>query len=79
MFKEDGTKAPGVIDNLNEFVSRALKFPDGILTTRTKGLDSKIDQIDRRINQKKRNTIDVGKCIFCSKGEDTRRVCGISK
>lgn len=53
-FKEDGTKTPGVIDNLNKFVSLAIKFPDGILSSRTKGLDSKIDQIDRRITQKKR-------------------------
>ena len=53
-FREDGTKSLGVIDNLNKFVSLAVKFPDGILSARTKGLDNKIDQIDRRITQKKR-------------------------
>ena len=60
-FKEDGTKSNGIIDNLNEFVSRALKFPDGILPTRSKGLESKIDQIDRRIEQKNRMIEDKEK------------------
>lgn len=53
-FKEDGTKSSGFIDNLNEFVGMALRFPNGVLTTRKKGLESKMDQIDRRISQKQR-------------------------
>jgi flagellar hook-associated protein 2 len=53
-YRSDKSKSPGVIDNLSEFVNAALKFPSGILTARSKGLDSKIKQIDRRITQKKR-------------------------
>jgi len=53
-FREDGTKSTGFIDNLNEFVGIALQFPNGLLTTRKKGFESKIDQIDRRISQKQR-------------------------
>ncbi|MCP4913845.1 MAG: flagellar filament capping protein FliD [Oligoflexia bacterium] len=53
-FREDGTKSKGFIDNFGEFAKQALKFPDGILTTRKSGLQSKIDQIDRRIEQRQR-------------------------
>ncbi len=53
-FRQDGTKSNGFIDNLNDFVGMALQFPNGILTTRKKGLESNISQIDRRISQKQR-------------------------
>jgi len=62
-FKEDGTKSSGIIDNLNKFVNLALKFPDGLLPTRTKGLNTKIDQIDRRIEQKNRMIEDKEKSL----------------
>lgn len=52
--KPDGTKSKGFIDNLSDMANAALRFPNGILTSRTKGLDSKIDQIDRRISQRER-------------------------
>lgn len=53
-FKEDGSKSLGFIDHFGTFVSQALQFPNGILTTRQKGIQSKIDQVDRRIEQKQR-------------------------
>jgi flagellar hook-associated protein 2 len=51
----DGKKIVGFMDNLNTTVSQALRVPDGLLTSRKKGIQSKIDQIDRRITQKERH------------------------
>ena len=50
---EDG-KVNGFIDNLDRLVSDALKMPSGILTSRKQGLNSQIDQIDRRIETKQK-------------------------
>lgn len=52
--REDGTKSEGFIDNLDAMLTTVLRFPDGVLSSRNKGLQSNIDQIDRRIKQKQR-------------------------
>ncbi len=53
---EEGAAAknPGFMDNVNEVIGTALRFPDGLISSRKKSLQSNIDQIDRRINQKQR-------------------------
>lgn len=51
--KENG-KVNGLMDNLENVVSGALKRPSGTLTSRKNGLDSQIKQIDRRIENKQR-------------------------
>lgn len=50
---EDG-KINGFIDNLDTLVNHALRKPNGILSTRKDGLESKIRQIDKRIETKER-------------------------
>lgn len=50
----DGTFSKGFIGNFSDVVDSALKYPDGILTNRKKGIQSNIDQIDRRIEQRQR-------------------------
>jgi flagellar hook-associated protein 2 len=50
----EGGKSRGFIDNLNEAVDKALRYPDGIISSRKKSLQNKIDQIDRRIVQRER-------------------------
>lgn len=52
--KDDGTKSQGFVDKMNDTVSSMLRFPDGLLQSRKRSLDSNIDQIDRRIAQKER-------------------------
>jgi len=47
-------KNPGFMDNVNDVIGAALRFPDGLISSRKKSLQSNIDQIDRRINQKQR-------------------------
>lgn len=53
-FKEDGTKSLGFIDNLRKSADQTLRFPDGILPSRKNSLNTKIDQIDRRIGDRQR-------------------------
>lgn len=53
-YKPEGGKNKGFMDYLNDTVNKALRFPDGIISTRKKSLQGKIDQIDRRIAQKER-------------------------
>lgn len=53
-FDEDGLKVKGFMDKLNVKVGQMLRFPDGILPSRKQGMQSKIDQIDRRIENKNR-------------------------
>jgi flagellar hook-associated protein 2 len=50
----DGTYSKGLIGNFSDVVDGALRYPNGILTTRSKGIQSNIDQIDRRIQQRQR-------------------------
>lgn len=52
--REDGVKSAGFVDKLSDTVSSMLRFPDGLLQSRKRSLDSNIDQIDRRIAQKER-------------------------
>lgn len=47
-------KNPGFMDNVNEVIGTALRFPDGLISARKKSLQSNIDQIDRRIDTKQR-------------------------
>ena len=47
-------KTNGFIDNINEVLSTALRSPDGILPARSKTIQSNIDQISRRIDDKNR-------------------------
>ena len=53
-FNEDGTKENGFIDNMSETVTNLLRFPDGLLPSRKRSLESKISGIDRRIQQRER-------------------------
>lgn len=53
-FPEGGLKTEGFMDKLGKTVNNLLRFPDGLLPSRSKGLQSKIDQIDRRITDKQR-------------------------
>lgn len=53
-FKEGGIKTPGFMDKLNGTVNDLLRYPDGLISSRKRGLQSKIDQIDRRITDKQR-------------------------
>ncbi|WP_127715294.1 flagellar filament capping protein FliD [Halobacteriovorax sp. HLS] len=52
-FGEEG-KSPGFVDHLNNTVKTALQFPNGLLQSRKRSLDTNIDQIDRRIVDKER-------------------------
>jgi flagellar hook-associated protein 2 len=53
-FTEDGNKTPGLIDHLQKVATNSLRSPDGLLRSRAKVFQSKIDQIDRRIKTKER-------------------------
>lgn len=53
-FLENGQKTNGFIDNLNDVLGSAVRVPDGLLESRKRGFQSKIDQIDRRISTKQR-------------------------
>lgn len=48
-------KSDGFIDNLNSVVSSTLRFPDGLIQSRKKTLQSSIEQIDRKIQQKQKH------------------------
>lgn len=54
VFNPDGTKSPGFLDNLGKLVENSLRFPDGIVQSRKKSLQSNIDQVNRRIKDKER-------------------------
>ncbi len=53
-FQEDGTKSDGFIDILDNTVTSVLRYPDGLLQSRRRSLNSNIEQIDRRIAQRER-------------------------
>lgn len=52
-FGEEG-KTKGFIDHLSDTVKAALQFPNGLLQSRKRSLQTNIDQIDRRISNKER-------------------------
>jgi len=54
IYKPDGTKTDGFLDNVNKMTELTLQRPYGPLTNRKDGLQSNIDQIDRQIETKKR-------------------------
>lgn len=54
MYKPEGGKTDGFIDNLQELANAALRRPDGLLASRNRSFDRNIDQVDRRIEQKQR-------------------------
>lgn len=51
---EDGTFSKGFISNFNDVADGALRYPNGILTSRANGIQTNIDQIDRRIESRQR-------------------------
>ena len=53
-YTPEGGKTTGFMDNLNDTLNKASRYPDGILSSRKKTLQGKIDQMDRRIEQKER-------------------------
>lgn len=55
---EQVNKSNGFIDNLNEAVSAVLRFPDGLIQSRRKSLQTNIEQIDQKIDQKLRQIED---------------------
>jgi flagellar hook-associated protein 2 len=54
MFDEKGVKTPGFMDLMNESISAVLRVPDGLLQSRNRGLQTNIDQINRRIADRQR-------------------------
>ena len=54
MFSENGEKTIGFINDLSQMLELSLRTPDGVITNRRKGLQSRIDQIDRRIEQRQK-------------------------
>lgn len=54
IYKRDGGKTNGFIDNIYDVSGNVLEKPFGLLTNKSKGLQSGIDQIDRQIDTKKR-------------------------
>lgn len=53
-YTDEGGKIAGFMDNLNDTLNKALRYPDGIISSRKKSLQGKIDGIDRRIAQRER-------------------------
>ena len=53
-WNEEGERSTGFVGELQKTVGHILRFPNGILQTRKKGLDSKTEQIDRRIADRQR-------------------------
>ena len=52
--EESGTMSPGFIDNIAKLVHGILRAPDGMLPNRKTGLQTNIDQINKRIDDKQR-------------------------
>lgn len=50
---EEGKK-PGAIDILRDMTGQALQQPNGLLSNRKRGIQSRIDQVDRQIENKER-------------------------
>lgn len=57
----DKGKSDGFIDNVNSVVGATLRFPDGLIQSRKKSLQSNIEQIDRKIGQKQKQIEDKEK------------------
>ncbi len=53
-FTAEGFKTNGFIDFMTETIDLTLRFPDGLIPSRKRGMQSRIDQIDRRIAQRQR-------------------------
>ena len=54
MVNEDGEKVNGFIDNLKKLTDDALQYPNGLLKSRSKTIESNMSRIDRQIAQKER-------------------------
>lgn len=54
LYKEDGEKEEGLMDKLNKMANLTLRYPDGVIPSRQRGLRSKMESINRRIKQKER-------------------------
>ena len=54
MFDENGLKTEGFVDHIRGTIDLALRQPDGLLRSRKRTLQTNIDQIDRRIENKER-------------------------
>ncbi len=54
MINEDGEKLNGFIDNLRKLTDDALQFPNGLLKSRSKTIESNMNRIDQQIAQKER-------------------------
>jgi flagellar hook-associated protein 2 len=53
-FRDDGKRVDGFIQYLDDALGSTIRLPDGLLYTRKKGVETKIEQIDRRIRDKQR-------------------------
>jgi len=76
-YSREHGKIKGFIDNLDHIVSGALQRPGGVLTSRKRGLDSQINQIDRRIESKQRHVArkeEVLKAKFARLEETISRI-----
>ena len=54
MINEDGEKLNGFIDNLRKLTDDALQYPNGLLKSRSKTIESNMNRIDRQIAQKRK-------------------------
>lgn len=54
MYKPEGGKTDGFVDNLQDVADAALRRPDGLLASRDRTFNNNIDEVDRRIQQKER-------------------------
>ena len=54
VLEQDGEKTNGFIDNLKQLTKDSLQFPNGLLKSREKTIESNISRIDRQIGQKER-------------------------
>ena len=54
MVNKDGYQEGGFIRDIYQTVNLALRTPDGSITNRKRGIQSRIDQVDRQIDQRQR-------------------------
>ncbi|MBP5295928.1 MAG: flagellar filament capping protein FliD [Bacteriovoracaceae bacterium] len=54
-YDENNHKIQGHLDHLAEVLNRILRFPDGMLASRRRNLDSNINQIDQQIANRQRH------------------------
>jgi flagellar hook-associated protein 2 len=62
-FLEDGIKSQGFFDNINDTANTVLRVPDGLIQSRKKTLQGRIEESDRRIAQKQKQIEEKEKAL----------------